>query len=138
MTLYIPSPFSRMMRRMASNQWMDPLSDEGSMLTFPIDIREDDDAYTLSAVLPGLKAEDLNIQIHDNVITISGEVKYERKEQDRYLLIERASGKFSRSFTLPDDVDADKAEARLEDGILNLRLPRAEHAKPKTIKIVTK
>ena len=97
-----------------------------------VDVREEPDAYILSAIVPGLKADDLSIQILEDVVTIEG--TFAADEND-YLLRELPQGKFHRSLRLPVELDAEKAEAKIKDGLLTLRVPKAESAKPKTIKV---
>ena len=97
-----------------------------------VNIREEGDAYILSALVPGLKAEDLNIQVLDDVLRIEGEYKADDAE---FLMNELPSGSFTRSLRLPTVIDAEHVEARITDGVLNLHLPKAESAKPKKIKI---
>jgi HSP20 family protein len=97
-----------------------------------VNIREEDDAYILSALVPGLKAEDLNIQVLDDVLRIEGEYKADDAE---FLMNELPSGSFTRSLRLPTVIDAEHVEAHITDGVLNLHLPKAESAKPKKIKI---
>ncbi len=124
MTLYIqPYPFRRMARRWA---------EQPQVRSLGVNIREEEDAYILSALVPGLKAEDLNIQVLENVVSIEGEY---RADEAEYLLSELPSGSFRRSLRLPAEVDADKVEAKIADGILTLTLPKAESARPKKIKI---
>ena len=124
MTLYIqPYPFRRMARRWA---------EQPQVRSLGVNIREEEDAYILSALVPGLKAEDLNIQVLENVVSIEGEY---RADEAEYLLSELPSGTFRRSLRLPAEVDADKVEAKIADGILTLTLPKAESARPKKIKI---
>lgn len=100
-----------------------------------VNIREENDAYILSALVPGLKADDLNIQVLDDVLRIEGEYK---TESAAYLLSELPNGSFTRTLRLPAVIDADHIEAQITDGVLNLRLPKAESAKPKKIKVVVK
>lgn len=131
MTYFIaPYPY-RMARHMAR------LAEAESprRFTLAVDVREEEDAYTLSALVPGLKAEDLNIQILDGTVTVEGEFKADESE---YLLRELPHGSFRRSLTLPADLDAEKAEARIKDGVLTLRLPKGEASRPKTIKVSPK
>lgn len=104
----------------------------------PVDVKAEDEAYVLTAMIPGVSAEDLNIQVVNETVTIQGEVKIERGENDQYLLSERPSGHFSRVLTLPDQLDAAKAEADITNGVLTLRIPKAEDSKPKSIKVVAK
>jgi HSP20 family protein len=101
-----------------------------------VDIRETGDALTLFAELPGLSREDVHITLENNVLTISGERKFEKDAKgDDYHRIERAYGAFARSFTLPQNVKADKVEASFMDGVLAVTLPKAEEAKPRKVEI---
>jgi HSP20 family protein len=102
----------------------------------PVDISEDDHNIILKAEIPGMKAEDLNISLENNVLTISGERKFKNEEtKENFHRIERRYGKFARSFTLPAGVDAAKVNANFEDGLLNITLPKREDFKPKQITI---
>ena len=124
MTLYIqPYPFRRMVRRAAAQPQPRALN---------VNIREEDEAYVLSALVPGLTAEDLNIQVLENIVSIEGEYK---ADEASFLLNELPRGAFSRSLRLPSEIDADKVEARIAEGILTLTLPKAESARPKKIKV---
>ena len=87
----------------------------------------------LSALVPGLSADDLNIQVLENVVQIEGEYK---DEETPFLLNELPRGAFRRSLRMPSEIDADKVEARIAEGILTLSLPKAESARPKKIKVV--
>ena len=140
MTLYIRSPFANMRRRMLENMFDRDLSEFGfeSNLPMPLDVKAEDDTYIVTAWLPGVVAEDLNIQVVNESITISGELKVDREDNSSYLLAEIPSGRFSRTITLPMPLNAASAEANLSNGVLTLRVPKAEEAKPKSIKIVTK
>jgi HSP20 family protein len=101
-----------------------------------VDIRESEDALSLLCELPGLKREDVTITLENNVLTISGERKFERDEkQDDFHRIERAYGSFTRSFTLPSNVKYDKVEATFQDGVLHITLPKLEESKPRKIEI---
>jgi len=88
--------------------------------------------------LPGVSAEDLDIQIVNEVVTISGEVKLERDARTEYLLAELPAGRFHRVVSLPAPLDSEKVEASLESGILTLNIPKVEEAKPKSIKVTQK
>jgi HSP20 family protein len=101
----------------------------------PVDVKADTEAYEITAAVPGLKADDLKIEILEDVVTLSGKVAEREEENDGYLLRELALGEFSRSLRLPDPLDASKAEAVVENGVLTLRIPKAEEARPKTIKV---
>jgi HSP20 family protein len=131
MNYYIAPYTYRLPRR-----WARP-ADDTSMRQYSlaVDLREEDEAYVLQALVPGLKAEDLNIQVLEDVVTLAGEFK---ADEDEYLLRELPHGTFQRSLRLPVSLEAGKAEARIQDGVLTLRLPKAEAARPKTIKIAVK
>lgn len=135
MTLYI-NPIRRPSRRRAIEELMRDWDDDySSMINFPIDIFAHSDGYTLKALLPGVKPEDLDIQIVNEIVTISGSLDAERKEGENCLLAERPSGTFHRVITLPTPLDSSKVEASLENGILTLEIPKTEEAKPRTIKV---
>jgi len=101
-----------------------------------VDITEDEKEYTVKAEIPEMKKEDIKINVHDDVLTISGERKYEKEEKGKkYHRVERAYGSFIRSFTLPEDADGAKVNAEYKDGVLKVRLPKSEKAKPKAIEV---
>ena len=101
-----------------------------------VDIREEDDAFYVDAEVPGLSAEDIKVDIEKNVLTLSGERKVEKEEtKDKYRRVERQYGSFTRSFSLPETVDADSISADLKDGVLELRLPKKEAPSPKQISV---
>ena len=133
MTFYLhPHPYRRTARQMA-------VSNERSL---GVNIREEDDAYILSALVPGLKADDLNIQVLEDVLRIEGEYKQsspvDKLNESEYLLQELPHGSFRRTLRLPTVVDADHVEAKITNGVLTLRLPKAESARPKKINITVK
>jgi HSP20 family protein len=102
----------------------------------PMDLVETPDHYVLRADLPGLSDGDVNVQLEDNVLTISGERKAEHEDQQEgYYRLERAFGAFSRSLTLPDGVDPDGVQAHFDRGVLEIRVPKPEQKKPKTVQI---
>lgn len=101
-----------------------------------VDISEDEKEYLIKAELPEIKKEDIKVTVHDDVMTISGERKYEKEEKGKkYHRVERAYGSFTRSFTLPEDADGSKISAECKDGILRVRLPKTEKAKAKAVEI---
>lgn len=102
--------------------------------SLPVDVRNDEDAYVVTAFVPGLTAEQLNIQVLDNTVSVEGEYL---EDENQYLLSELPSGAFRRTLRLPTELDADKAEAKIDNGVLTLRLPKAESARPKVIKVAT-
>jgi len=102
----------------------------------PVDIYETEETIVLSAELPGMKKEDMSVEIKDNTLTIKGERKFEREnEAKNYSRIERSYGTFQRVFTLPHLVQQDKVKARYENGILEIILSKAEEGKTKHIKV---
>lgn len=102
----------------------------------PVDIRETGEAMTLFVEIPGLKKDDISITLENNVLSISGERKFEKDvEQENYHRIERAYGSFSRSFSLPANVRTDKVDASFADGVLTVSLPKSDEAKPRQIEI---
>jgi HSP20 family protein len=125
MTLYIqPYPFRRMVRRAVAQQ--------PQPRALSVNIREEEDAYVLYALVPGLKAEDLNIQVLENVVSIEGEYK---DEEASFLMNELPRGAFRRNLRMPSEIDSGKVEARIADGVLTLTLPKAESARPKKIQV---
>lgn len=101
-----------------------------------IDVREEADRFLVQADLPGVKKEELDISVSGNLLTLKGERKHEKeiKEKDRYYS-ERVFGAFSRTLELPSEIDAGKVQAAYKDGVLEISLPKSEHAKPKQIKV---
>jgi HSP20 family protein len=101
-----------------------------------VDITEDEKEYLIKADLPEVKKEDVKLTVQNDVMTISGERKYEKEEKGKkYHRVERAYGSFMRSFTLPEDADGSKVSAEYKDGVLRVRLPKSEKAKPKSIEV---
>lgn len=101
-----------------------------------VDIYEKGDDLILEAELPGLKKEDIEIRVENNLLTLRGQREREQEvKKDGYVRTERAYGSFTRSFTLPTTVAMDKINATYRDGVLTLTLPRAEEAKPKQIPV---
>lgn len=101
-----------------------------------VDIYETDDALVFEAELPGMSKDDVNIEIHNNTLILRGQRKHEAEVKDEhYHRVERAYGTFQRSFVLPTTVDQEKVQATYRDGVLELRLPKLETAKPKRIAI---
>jgi HSP20 family protein len=102
----------------------------------PMDLVETADHYVLRADLPGLSDGDVNVQLEDNMLTISGERNAEHEhQQEGYYRLERAFGAFSRSLTLPDGVDPDSVQAHFDRGVLEIRIPKPEQKKPTTVQI---
>ena len=138
-TYYRPLRLSQAINQLFDESVVNPqlLSPDAAALR--LDIVATGDEYVVSAAVPGLKAEDLSLEVLGDTVTIRGELPApEVKEGAETLLHERRYGKFARTVTLPAELDGAKAEAAIENGVLTLRLPKAETAKPKTIKINAK
>lgn len=101
----------------------------------PVDVSSDDEAYVIRAAVPGLSPDEVEIQIHDDIVLLRGTPKADEKDERGYLVRELMPAEFERRLRLPEPVEASKAEATIENGLLTLRLPIAETAKPKTIKV---
>jgi HSP20 family protein len=101
-----------------------------------MDLVETEDTFVLRADLPGLAEEDVKIEVHDNVLTISGERRFESEvTKDGFHRLERGSGNFARSLTLPEGVDADAIAAAFDRGVLEVRIPKPEERKPRRVQI---
>jgi HSP20 family protein len=101
-----------------------------------MDLVESADEFVLRADLPGLTEQDVKIELEDNVLTVSGERKAEHEERkEGYYRVERSSGTFSRSLTLPEGVDAESVKASFENGVLEVRIPKPEQRKPRKVAI---
>lgn len=139
MTFYI-SPYRRMsalrqaMERMMEDAMAEAPQNEREML-LSVDVVTDDEGYEITALVPGLQAEDVAIEILNNTVTIRGAFKSSVKDEAKYLVCELPSGAFSRVISLPTAVDAGKVEASIKDGVLKLSLPKAEAHRPKAIKV---
>ena len=138
MTLYINPVRRSIRRRMLDEMLRDWDEDYATKLSFPIDVMADNDSFTIKALLPGITPDNLDIQIVNEIVTISGTLDSDRDENANYLLAERPSGRFHRAITLPTPLDPAKVDADLENGVLTLRIPKAEEAKPRSIKVKTK
>lgn len=140
MTMYI-SPYRRMNRmREAVNRLFEenfPENEPGEReMLLAVDVKAQDEAYEIQAMVPGLEADDINVEIINNTVTIRGQFG-DTEEDAKFLACELPSGRFSRVITLPTDLDSTKAEASLRNGIFTLRVPKAEAHRPKVIKVQT-
>ncbi len=105
-------------------------------LRFPIDVRETEEGYVIEASLPGAKAEEVKVKVEDGVLSIHREAgETEESESGRLLIRERRRGAWARRLTLPEDVDSDKVDAHLADGVLTVNIPFAKERKPKVKEI---
>ena len=101
-----------------------------------MDLVEEGDSLVLRADLPGMSHDDVNVEVKDGVLTISGERQAEqRKEEQGYYRVERSFGSFSRSLTLPEGIDPDKVSAEFDNGVLEVRIPKPEERKPHRVAI---
>ncbi len=101
-----------------------------------VDITEDEKEYLIKAELPDMNKDDVRLKVENDVLTISGERKFEKEDKGtKHHRIERAYGSFVRSFSLPEDSDGSKVTADYKDGMLHVHLPKSEKAKPKAIEI---
>jgi HSP20 family protein len=120
------------------NETFDRSSDEASLTPWApaVDIYETEQELVVKADLPDLKPEELDIRVENNILTIRGERKFEKKvNENNYLRVERAYGSFSRSFSLANTVNTEAIKADYKDGVLTLSIPKREEAKPKQIKV---
>ena len=132
MTTYYISPRSRMHRRYQE------LDAQRPDVQIPVDVIEEGDDFLMIAYVPGVNAEDLQIEVLDNVVSIKGEFVVDLDEEAKILRRERPTGKFARTMRLPATLNASGAEAEVINGVLKLRVPKAEEAKAKQIKVKVK
>ena len=104
----------------------------------PMDVKVENDAYVIEMIIPGLKDEDIIVEVMEDVVDIQGEFPQIEEEDVKYLRQERPTGSFRRRVKLPTLLDVNAASAKLEQGILYLRVPKAEEVMPRTIKIKAK
>jgi HSP20 family protein len=104
-----------------------------------VDIYEENDKFVIKAEVPGVKKEDIDISIENNILTIKGERKFEKEtKKENYHRAERYYGAFQRAFTLPGIVNQEKIKANLDNGVLTVEIPKKEEVKPKKIAIDVK
>lgn len=122
-------PFDEMFKDVSA-----PVFSKNELGFSAVDIEEKEAAYLVTMDLPGMKEEEIKIDLAKNLLKISGERKRETKKEDGHYY-ERSYGAFSRTFNVPDNIDAEKIEAKYEHGVLKIEIPKAEINKEKTIKI---
>jgi HSP20 family protein len=125
------------MNRLFDTVFEGPRATSGIRRWIPsMDLVETDDQFVLKADLPGLEESDVKIEVQDNVLTLSGERNFETEaKKDGFVRVERASGSFHRSLTLPKDVDVDAIAAAFDKGVLEVRIPKPEERKPRRVEI---
>src|SRR3954447_23935844 len=129
-----PEPFSREIDRVFDAFFGQ--TDQGRRWVPPVDLVEAEGHFVLKADLPGLGEGDVNIEVQDGTLTISGERKAEHEQREKgWYRIERSFGRFSRSLSLPDGVDPDRIQASFSHGVLEVRIPKPEERKPRRIEI---
>jgi HSP20 family protein len=133
----------REINRLFDNFFRGGVQDDGtfglSYWTPAVDIAEHENEYVVRVELPGVSKDDVKITLESNILTIRGEKKQEKAQQnENYHRVERMYGTFQRSFTLPTTVKSDRIDAVYKDGILTVTLPKAEEAKPKQIEVKVK
>jgi len=127
------------MDRLFDDAFTRPLSLRDGWSVPAIDMYQTDDEIVVKAALPGIKSDEVQINITGEVLTLKGEVKHEEEKNDKaWHIREQRFGSFERSVILPTDVIADKAKAEFENGVLTISLPKAEEVKPKTITVKAK
>jgi HSP20 family protein len=130
-----PEPFGTEFDRLF-NTLFDRSAAEARSWTPPMDLVEAEDHFLLRADLPGMREEDVNIEVRDNTLRISGERKAEHEQRERgWYRLERQFGKFSRALTLPEGINPDTIEASFDHGVLEVRIPKPEERKPRRIAI---
>ena len=136
MTWYV-SPNRRIARRqrhIARNAGIEENLDRENVL--PVEVKSDDDAFLISALIPGIEADDIDVEILNKTVSIKGEFNGQVEDEDSKVLVsELPFGRFSRVLTLPTELEPSKAVANLKDGVFTLRVPKAEEDRPKVIKI---
>lgn len=140
MTFYI-SPYRRMtnMREAMNRMFEESIAETSATereMRLAVDVQAEDDAYEFTALVPGLEADDLNIDILNNTVSLRGEFKSTEKEESKYLMCELPVGRFSRVITLPTALDPTKTEANIKNGVLHISVPKAEAHRPKSIKVI--
>ena len=126
------------MNRLFNTFFATPTAGNGAVRRWipAMDVVETDDHFVLKADLPGLTEEDVNIDVDDNVLTVSGERKAQHEDKrEGYVRVERSYGSFRRSLTLPEGVDADAVTASFARGVLEISIPKPEQRKPRRVAI---
>ena len=121
------SPFDDLFNEFSRGFWVKPLAmPAGTELSIKVDVKEDEKSYTVRADIPGVKKEDIQVDIDGDQVSLRAEAKQEKEEKkdEKVIYSERSYGMVSRSFSLPTDVDAKGAKAEYKDGVLNLMLPK--------------
>lgn len=132
------NPFDELFNEFSKGFWVKPLAFPAETeLKMKLDVKEDEKGYTVQAEVPGVKKEDIQVDIEDDRVSLKAEVKREKQEKkdEKVVYSERTYGMVSRSFTLPTDVDAKGASAEYKDGVLNLTLPKKANGSAKRVPV---
>jgi HSP20 family protein len=132
------NPFDELFNEFGKGFFVKPYAfPAGTELSIKVDVKEDDKSYTVRADVPGVKKEDIQVDIDGNVVSLRAEAKQEKEEKkgEKTIYSERSYGMVSRSFSLPDEVDAKGAKAEYKDGVLNLTLPKKANGGGKRITV---
>ncbi len=131
-----PEPFAAEFNRLFNTLLESPHAGQGQRWNPAIDLVEAEGHFVLKADLPGLSHDDVAIEIQDNTLTLSGERRAEHEAREKgWYRVERSFGRFSRSLTLPEGVDADAVTAEFDKGVLEVRIPKPEERKPRRVEI---
>ena len=134
-------PFNELVDDLFKGFFVRPLAFEAraELPRMKLEVAEKNGTYLVTAELPGVKREDINVSVDGAQVTLAAEVKREKEatEHDRLLHTERSFGKVTRTFTLPQELDEAKVEAKFRDGVLTVSLPKCESCKPKKVKVLT-
>jgi HSP20 family protein len=122
------------MTQLMQNVWTGLGDGEGALWSPPVDVEENDDAWLIEADLPGALHDDINVEVHDNELVITGEIK-ERERKGILRRRTRRTGEFEYRVMLPGDVDADNVDARLEGGVLTVRVPKSERERARHVEV---
>ena len=132
------NPFDEMFNEFGKGFFVRPYAfPAGAELSIKVDVKEDEKSYTVRADVPGVKKEDIQVDIDGNVVSLRAESKQEKEEKkgEKTIYSERSYGMVSRSFSLPDEVDARAAKAEYKDGVLNLTLPKKANGGGKRVTV---
>jgi HSP20 family protein len=132
------NPFDQLFSDFGKGFWVKPLAYPGEAeLSIKVDVKEGDKAYTVRADIPGVKKEDIQVDIEGNMVSVRAEAKQEKEEKkdEKVIYSERSYGMVSRSFSLPTEVDEKSAKAEYKDGVLNLTLPKKADGGGKRISV---
>ena len=132
------NPFDDLFNEFGKGFWVRPFAaPAGTELSIKVDVKEDDKSYTVRADVPGVKKEDIQVDVEGNLVSLRAETRQEKEEKkgEKVIYSERSYGMVSRSFTLPTEVDSKGAKAEYKDGVLNLTLPKKANGGGKRIAV---